>query len=294
VRFARGARVAIIIPVHNSGEHVWRSLDVLRRMTLPKASVVVVDDGSTDATWERLAAQDDVDAVKADGTLWWSGAVDLGSRRAIEDGAEVVILWNDDNLDASPDVISQLATAVLEHGCCASPVVLDFPISSAPRIAQAGGVTRWRDGGLRLRRVGEAYEVESGVESCDWLSGQVLAFPADIFPRVGGFDSRRFPQYRGDADFTIRAAGAGTRSRVLLSCWVANETRRTGLAFYARLGVRDFFRGLVSRRSNYEVRSTVRFYWRHAPRSAFLPSITLFYAKYVYAFLKTWLRTARA
>jgi GT2 family glycosyltransferase len=294
VKFVRGAAVAIVIPVHNTGEHLWRSLGVLREMTLPEASIVVVDDGSTDGTWVRLAGLEDLESIRADGTLWWSGAVDMGSRRAIENGAEVVILWNDDNLDASPDVVSQLVAAVLEHSCCVSPVVVDFPIAAQPRIAQAGGVARWREGGLRLRCVGEVYESRKGFESCDWLSGQALAFPAAVFNRLGGFDRRRFPQYRGDADFTLRATKAGTPSRVLLSCWVANETTRTGLAFHSRLGIRDFFRGLVSRRSNYELRSTVRFYWRHAPRRTFAPSLGLFYVKYVYAFLKTWLLPSRA
>jgi GT2 family glycosyltransferase len=294
VKFVRSARAAIVIPVHNTGEHLWRSLGVLRRMTLPEASIVVVDDGSADGTWERLAGLDDMESIRADGTLWWSGAVDVGARRAIENGAEVVILWNDDNLDASPDVVSQLAAVALEHSCCVSPVVVDFPIAAQPRIAQAGGIVRWREGGLRLRRVGEAYEARDSFESCDWLSGQALAFPAAVFARVGGFDRRRFPQYRGDSDFTLRASKAGTPSRVLLSCWVANETTRTGLAFHRRPEIRDFFRGLVSRRSNYELRSTVTFYWRHAPRMTFAPSLALFYVKYVYAFLKTWLLHSRA
>jgi GT2 family glycosyltransferase len=293
VRFVHGAQVAIVIPVHNSGERLWGSLAVLQSMSLSEASVVVVDDGSTDGTWERLSARDDVTAIRADGTLWWSGAVDLAARRAVADGSDVLVLWNDDNLDASADTVSHLATAVLEHDCCASPVVVDFPIASTMRIAQAGGDTRWQQGGLRLRRVGDIHAERDGFETCDWLSGQVLAFSADLFRKIGGFDRTRFPQYRGDADFTIRATSAGAECRVLHSCWVANETRRTGLAFYDRVGITDFLRGLVSRRSNYELRSTIRFYWRHAPRVMFLPAISLFYAKYLYAFVKSQTQSSR-
>jgi hypothetical protein len=51
--------------------------------------------------------------------------------------------------------------------------------------------------------------------------------------------------------------------------------------------VKDFFRGLVIRNSNYQVRSTFLFFLRHCPPRWLVPCIAGFYARYLSAWLKT-------
>lgn len=55
-RAAGAARVTVLLPVYNGGESIDRALDSLTRQTLPDWDCVAADDGSTDDTWERLAA----------------------------------------------------------------------------------------------------------------------------------------------------------------------------------------------------------------------------------------------
>ncbi len=258
-------------------------------MDWPEATIVVVDDGSTDATWSHLETLRDVVTIRGDGSLWWSGCVNAGARRAINDGADVVLLWNDDNIDASENLVSELAVMASSEECCVCPVVV-YPSDGDMLIASAGGETAWLAGAIRLRQRGEIYRPSTRIDASAWLPGQSLAISASVFESLGGFDAARFPQYRGDSDFTLRASQSGIPCHVLWSAWVANDIQRTGHAFYGRVSVRRFFSGLVSRRSNYELRSTIAFYWRHAPRHLFVWSLCLFYAKYVYATLKTWFR----
>lgn len=294
MNFANRAAVAVVIPVHNSRDLLKASLALLRDQSLADAIVVVVDDGSTDGTSELLARLADVVTIHGSGDLWWSGAVDLGAKVAIERGAEVVVLWNDDNLAAAPDCLTKLVDWVRNTGGCASPVVLDGGSAGSRVILQAGGAVDWRAGVIRRHRHGQVYEPSVKVDTRPWLPGNVLAFSAGLFIQLGGFDIFAFPQYRGDTDFTLRATNAGAHCDVLYSCWAANDGSRTGMGFSARVTPRLFVHGLVSRKSNYHVPSTMRFYWRHSPRRYVVTSLAVFYAKYVYASIKTWLRSTAA
>lgn len=49
-----GNKVSVIIPVHNGGKYLSRCLDSLVKQTLETIEVIVIDDGSTDATWEIM------------------------------------------------------------------------------------------------------------------------------------------------------------------------------------------------------------------------------------------------
>jgi GT2 family glycosyltransferase len=286
--FTERAPVAVVIPVHDSRDRLEQSLVLLRGLSLPEATVVVVDDGSTDGTAEFLDQVADVVTIRGSGNLWWSGAVDVGSRLAIDRGAEVIALWNDDNLAASCDCLTKLVARVRETGGCASPVVLEEHADGSRVIMQAGGAVDWRRGVIRRHAHGNSYRPSELADTRPWLPGNVLVFGADLFQRLGGFDAAAFPQYRGDADFTLRATYAGAPCDVLYSCWALNDRSRTGMGFQSRVSPRLFVRGLVALGSNYHLPSTLRFYWRHCPRRYVVMSVALFYLKYIYASLKTW------
>ncbi len=287
--FTEESPLAIIIPVYNALSYTAQTLALLRKLDHPNATVVVVDDGSTDGTAAYLARDwPDVVVLHGTGSLWWSGAVDLGCRTAIDRGARILVLWNNDNVDASADCISELARAVDLGVGCAVPVVLRDEDDRRRQIISAGGAVDWLQGGLRLREIGRLYEPSATSHECEWLPGMALTFSSNVFHELGGFDSRRFPQYRGDSDFTMRARRAGFSCHVLYSCWIANDHRNTGMSFTKRISLAECVRGLVSLKSNYHLPSTVRFAFRHCPPYYVPISLGIFYLKYFYATMKTW------
>jgi glycosyltransferase involved in cell wall biosynthesis len=49
-------RVSVIVPCHNNEQHIAEALSSLRGQTRPPDEIIVVDDGSTDASTDRVAA----------------------------------------------------------------------------------------------------------------------------------------------------------------------------------------------------------------------------------------------
>jgi len=137
MRFAPSGRLAIVVPVHNRLALTNALLSELRQSEHEEALVIIVDDGSTDGTYDYLREHHpDVVIASGSGDLWWSGAANLGCRLAIERGAELLLLFNNDNVRISPNCVSELLRCAVEFDGCASAVAL---LGDSQRLQHAGG-----------------------------------------------------------------------------------------------------------------------------------------------------------
>jgi GT2 family glycosyltransferase len=278
--------------VHNGLDDTVHCLDAIRALGGPPRMVIVVDDGSTDGTSQHLREHyPDVHVLPGSGHLWWSGAVDLGCRFAIDAGATHLLLLNNDNLELSPNLISELVRLVDTYQGLGGAVVAEDKPSGERQIVGAGGKLNWRGRGIELRdgipRYPVTYHPRVEDAECDWLPGAALAFHRDVFRSLNGFDTRAFPQYRGDVDFTTRATHAGFKCYVTYAAWVVNDTTQTWINFGRRLSYRDFLMGFYSLRSSYNLREAIRFAWRHCPRRQLPRYLTQYYLRYAYGFWKS-------
>jgi GT2 family glycosyltransferase len=287
VRFASSADVAIVIPVHNGIDLTLKCLQSLRRGDAEAAMVIVVDDGSLDGTSAALRREHpDVHVLREDGSLWWSRAVNVGCRFASGRSARTVILLNNDNVEVSPNFVSELGARVEQTGGCVAAAVL-FDASDGSRcVLQLGGTLDWGGRGVSMPGYGDDFAPRDELTARDWLPGCALAFSVELFDNLEGIDPR-FPQYRGDIDFTLRARQKGYPLHVCHACWVVNDRSQAGLDLSRRTRLVDFLHGFVSLKSNYNLRESVPFAFRHCPPSHRVQYLTLFYLRNTYAFLKT-------
>lgn len=101
---------SIIIPVHNRKEITIKCLQHLKQCgDLQQYHTIVIDDGSTDGTAEAINQfYPEVTILTGDGDLWWTGAIALGMKYAIEQQAEYIIWLNDDCLPAKGSLATLL------------------------------------------------------------------------------------------------------------------------------------------------------------------------------------------
>jgi GT2 family glycosyltransferase len=95
------------------------------------------------------------------------------------------------------------------------------------------------------------------------LPGHVLVIPIAVLEKIGYADARRFPQYWGDTDLTMRAVRAGVRVTVMPSVLALNDRRQTGLRIKTPIRPKNLWAVLTSRRSWLRVPDNISFWSRH-------------------------------
>lgn len=198
-------RVTLILLAWNQWPTTRRCLETLRQTDLEGADVLVVDNGSTDETPERLAELDWLDTLRLPANLGFVGGNNAGIARA-DPGSDVVLLNNDLEFHQH-DWLQRLRACAHEDdrrgvvGCR-----LRTPDG---RLLHAGTFilpdTMWGQqiGALEkdLGQYAADRDVEGIVFACAYLRREALN-------ALGGL-STRYESYFEDTDFCLRASAAG-------------------------------------------------------------------------------------
>lgn len=199
--------VFALVPVHNLLDDTKYVIECLRRQTCTSLQIVVIDDGSTDGTGAFLMRQQDVIALKGDGSLWWAGATQRGLNYVLSKAAnaDYVLLINNDTT-FGPDLVTTLLRVSREYGDAIVGSILrdaDQPLivhGLAP-VVDVWGLRVWErystlpeDERRNLRPV---YEVDA-------LSGRGTLYPVKAFRISGGLRPRLLPHYYADYELAMR------------------------------------------------------------------------------------------
>jgi GT2 family glycosyltransferase len=173
--------------------------------------LIVVDNGSTDGSPQEIAARfANVQLVRSETNLGFAGGMNLGIRRAMDNGAEWMLLLNNDTcVDARFFSELEHAWRLDEQLGVIAPLILYY--DDPQRIWYLGDRLL---PGLPLSRgiFRETYDRGKfpPLLSVDLVSGCGMLVRRTVFERVGLFDTRFF-MYGEDADWSWRAHSAGVR-----------------------------------------------------------------------------------
>jgi glycosyltransferase involved in cell wall biosynthesis len=207
------SKTFVIIPVHNRRKVTLACLRQLEATeVLAWASVLVVDDGSTDGTAQAIRELfPGVTILPGDGTLWWGGAIHLGMDFAMRAGADVLMWLNDDCLPA-PGTLRLLA----EHAARTGGIAAGW--GETPSGGRYGASRKTRRG-LQPVQVPD----EGGVASCDAAAGNCVAIARAVVSAIGLPDAVRLPHALLDVDYTLTATERGFPLDLLGSARCRND-----------------------------------------------------------------------
>ncbi|WP_194291550.1 glycosyltransferase [Cumulibacter manganitolerans] len=205
VRGSAHPEVSIVIPVYNEFERTRSCLLALAEHP-PEVpfEVVVVDDGSADATQAELE--------RWPGVRYHRRAQNGGFIAACNDGAGLargrrLLFLNNDTIPQPGWLDELVRTADADPRIGIVGAALLFPDGT---LQEAGGLV-FRDGSGWNYGRGESPNDPrfSYLRETDYVSGAVLLIDKALFEQVGGFDTRYAPAYYEDTDlaFAVRAAG---------------------------------------------------------------------------------------
>ncbi len=197
--------ISIIIPVFGRVELTQRCLETLQaHQSRWRFEVLVVDDGSTDATPERIGTLPWLRYFRQERNRGFGFACNHGARQAR--GQYLVFLNNDIEVcDGWLDVLRETFDIWPQAGLVGSKLVwMDG------RLQECGGLV-FRDGSAaNYGRGGDPADPRySFCRQTDYVSGAAMMIRRDLFLGLGGFDRRYEPAYYEDTDlaFQVRRQG---------------------------------------------------------------------------------------
>ncbi len=268
-------KVGVVVLCFNG---VHDTLDCVRsigRLTYPDVSLYLVDNGSTDGTLETLHSlrQERTVLIENGENLGYSEGNNVGIRRALEDGCDMVLLLNNDVL-LEPGCIEPLVEAVrtVPRAGLLGPTVRNY--HEPTRVESAGS-------GLDLRtgRVWDLGMDDSAVapREVGYVPGCALMATKEFCAEAGLLDPDYF-LYFEDTDWAARAARTGFKILWVPGPGVKHKgSRSTGgprSALYAYYYARNH---LLLMRKNAPLRDRLTFYIR-------------FWRNHIRPSLRAWLR----
>ncbi|MDB6164676.1 MAG: glycosyltransferase [Xanthomonadaceae bacterium] len=232
---SQSPRVSIIVPVYN---HFAHTLACLRAMAEHPPTiafeVIVVDDGSTDATVDALP--------RIAGVRYQRRAENGGFIAACNDGAalargDIIVFLNNDTVPQPGwlDALVETLDASADIGLVGAQLL--YPDG---RLQEAGGVVFADGSGWNYGRFESPGDPRfSYVRDADYLSGAAIAIPRALFAQVGGFDTRYAPAYYEDTDLAFAVRAAGKRVRYQTAARVVHDEGTTS-GNDVGTGIKDF------------------------------------------------------
>jgi GT2 family glycosyltransferase len=182
----------------------------LQRSAYSALRILLVDNGSPDGSGERLRhAFSEVDYLQTGSNLGYAGGNNRGIERALADGAEYVLILNNDTV-ADPHCVSwlvRMAESNTRIGAV-SPKILYH--EDPDRVWFAGGDFSRLRALSRHRGEGGQDRGDRKPGDVSFLTGCCLLVRSSVLQTIGGFDESFFA-YLEDVDLSLRLLDAGYR-----------------------------------------------------------------------------------
>jgi GT2 family glycosyltransferase len=206
------SRVVAVVLHYEREAHTITCVRALERSVPTSPRVLIVDNNSRDGSGERLRAQFPQHGFLQTGAnLGYAGGNARGTAWAIEQGAEFVLVINDD-AEVEPSTVSKLVAA-LERDPKAAAVGPTVLFDDAARsVCWAGGeVDLLRALGTATARAGAAtIGATSSPRAVTFISGCCLMIRASALKAHGTFNADYFA-YVEDVELSLRYVRAGWR-----------------------------------------------------------------------------------
>lgn len=200
-------RASVVVPVYNHFHHTRTCLRALADCgDATPFEIIVVDDGSSDETAERLATLPGLRFHRNPQNLGFIGACNAGA--ALARGEFLVFLNNDTAVQ--PGWLDALLATFAQHadvGLVGSKLV--YPDG---RLQEAGGIVFSDGSGWNYGRFDDPADPRYNfVREVDYCSGAAIALRKTLFDGFGGFDPHYAPAYYEDTDLAMKVRQGGLR-----------------------------------------------------------------------------------
>jgi len=204
--------VAIVILNWNGLADTRECLDSLRAVTYPNARIIVVDNGSAGPEGQLLREEfgDFIALLGSETNLGFAGGANLGIQRALQQGADYVLLLNNDTT-VQPAFLSLLVERAQSLPELAAACPRTYFYDRPDVIYSTGGmVSVWKGTARQVGRGRPDRGQFERLEARDYADGVCMLIPRAALERVGLLDEDYFA-YWEETDWCARAREMGLK-----------------------------------------------------------------------------------
>src|SRR3954447_4480775 len=204
--------VAAIVLNWNGRDDTLACLESLATSDWPRLTMIVVDNASEEEIGPALGERfPDAILLRNASNLGFAGGMNAGTRRALELGADYVLLLNNDTV-VDPGMVRELVEAARGRPDAGIVSPLEF-FRDSPEIVSSAGLRcdlRRAYQGPPLDRGKRDMGQFRGVREADASSGTAMLVPAPVVREVGLLDEALY-LYIEDVDWAFRIRSTGRR-----------------------------------------------------------------------------------
>ena len=253
-----GKKVCVVVLAWNHIDDTVECLNSLTSSNYSQVHFILVDNCSTDNTLEVVRRDfPAVEILHSDENLGVSGGYNLGMKRAVEQGADYILIANND-IKVDPDMIHHLASALDHHPAVGMAMPKIYHYFGKPMRLWCIGA-KWRRFPPMVKMIGDGvvnsprYSQETAIQ---FAPSCVLMLRREAIEKVGYFDTGYF-FYHDDWDYCVRYRKTG------FSIWFVPEAK-----MWHKVSVSTQKSDKPAKWWVYFGRSTVRYYRKHSNLAA--------------------------
>ena len=222
-------KIAIILLNYNGKEDTLACLESLERLTYRNFETIVIDNGSSDGS--ALAIQERFPKlllIETGANLGYAEGNNVGMRKALERGADLLFLLNNDTIVAS-DILECFVETYQAYPNAGILGAKIFLFEQCNTLDHLGGLWNPKTGtfdmiGLREKEDGVRWQ---SPEEIDYVCGAGLILKRSVIEGIGYLEPRFFLIWE-ESDFCFRAKTAGFQT---LTCPKAHLWHKVSASF---------------------------------------------------------------
>jgi len=196
--------VSIVIVNWNGRDVTIECLHSLSKVNYSNFRIIVVDNASTDGSPEAIRANfRDVTLLGMKENLLFAGGSNAGLRRAMSDGAAMVLLLNNDTT-VDPEFLGHLVRRLHNDARTGMVAPLIYYHAAPDRIWSAGGALSFWTGTMKHIGIRESDRGQYAAGAVDFVSGCCILAQRSVVEEIGLLDES-FRMYAEDADWCMKA-----------------------------------------------------------------------------------------
>lgn len=195
----KNPKIFVIILNYNGGDGLRLCLDSVYKLNYPNFEVVVVDNNSSDNSFEEARRRfRKFHFIKNNHNIGFAGGNNVAIKWALEKMAEYVFLLNNDAI-IEKNTLTKMVEAMEQDQDLgiSSPIIYQ---GESDKIWFAGGKINW----LKMK----TEHNDAKRQKTDYITGCAMLIRKNVFAKIGLLDERFFLYYE-DADFSYRTRKNG-------------------------------------------------------------------------------------